>query len=218
MFRIENNVPDVYPEESRDFQLLSRLGDLVFHQVKTSTDSLKNVSNTLLCDNSLLSLLSTKVGMFTDLDNIEETAHRKALSAFPYIIRYKGSMRGIRYVCNLFEQLANTNVECSYDAANQNVNIVFLKYVSSIELLKVLIEYVRPAGTLVSYVIATEASNDPSDYMLSTTLSYTRIDSSSGNVVRGLGDITDGYTGTIGFTRILSDASDEQQTQESDQT
>ena len=30
MFRVENNVPDVYVQESRDFQLFCKLYDLAF--------------------------------------------------------------------------------------------------------------------------------------------------------------------------------------------
>ena len=41
MFRIQDNVPEVYVEESRDFQLFSRIYDFAFQSCKLRVDSLQ---------------------------------------------------------------------------------------------------------------------------------------------------------------------------------
>ena len=84
MFLVENNVPDVYVQESRDFQLFSRLYDLVFQSSRFSIDSIPYASDTMHCNDALLPLIATKVGFFTDV-NLTNYSHRKVLSAFYYI-------------------------------------------------------------------------------------------------------------------------------------
>ena len=46
MINFVNMTPQVYSEESRDFQLLCRIGDFAFNEVKYETDSITNIINT----------------------------------------------------------------------------------------------------------------------------------------------------------------------------
>ena len=54
MFRILDNVPEVYAKQSRDFQTLAVLYDLAFQQVRFNIDSLTSVSSTKECQESVL--------------------------------------------------------------------------------------------------------------------------------------------------------------------
>ena len=45
MFRLQNNVPEVYVDKSRDFQLFCRLYDSCFGGVKFSIDSMSRLTN-----------------------------------------------------------------------------------------------------------------------------------------------------------------------------
>ena len=64
IFRIENNVPDVYVNNSRDFQLLARLKTVLFAAIKHDINSIIFLSNTTYCRDSHLENLSTKLGFF----------------------------------------------------------------------------------------------------------------------------------------------------------
>lgn len=153
MFRVENNVPDVYVNESRDFQLFSRLYDLVFQSARFSIDSIEQSSDTMRCNDALLPLIATKVGFFTDL-KLTNKSDRKVLSAFPYIIRYKGSAYGIELVTNLFEQITNTKVSIQKDSEDSShLTIVFEDYTPNVDLLYSLLEYIRPTGLLIDYKV-----------------------------------------------------------------
>lgn len=153
MFRVEQNVPDVYVNQSRDFQLFCRLYDIVLQASRFSIDSIEQVSDTMKCNDALLPLVATKVGFFTDLE-LTSKADRKILSAFPYIVRYKGSMYGIQLVANLFQQIMNTNVNIAPDIDDQNhITMIFEKYIPNVRLLYSLLEYVRPTGVLIDYKI-----------------------------------------------------------------
>lgn len=162
MFRLQDNVPEVYVQESRDFQLFTRLYDAVFGGVKFSIDSLQNATNTRECNALLLELLKTKLGLYTDLQ-ISDTELRYVLEAFPLIMRYKGSFRAIKYILNLFQRIVkdnSLNYSCSIinkddTILNENYTIKFkfsrnLKYQ---DLLMELIKLVVPTGYNVTYEI-----------------------------------------------------------------
>ena len=117
MFRLQNNVPDVYVQESRDFQLFCRLYDACFNNVKFSTDSLARSTSTYDCDARLLELLKTKLGLFTAIE-LDEHELRCLLSSFPTIMRYKGSRRGVEFIKILFMKESTEGFDAS---ANANI-------------------------------------------------------------------------------------------------
>lgn len=49
--RLQNNVPEVYVKESRDFQLLCRLYDCILNGVKFDIDSMLNITDSKSCSN-----------------------------------------------------------------------------------------------------------------------------------------------------------------------
>lgn len=158
MFRVENNVPEVYIAESRDFQLVSRLYDLVLQATRFSIDSIEDTSDTMRCNNRLLSLLSTKVGLFGTV-TVPDAAYRQVLSAFPYIIKHKGSIQGLQLVVNLFERITNYKIYLDIiDDQLHIVQITFTKYAPYRDLLYLLLDYVRPVGSIVKYRVITSDS------------------------------------------------------------
>ena len=160
MFRVENNVPEVYVRESRDFQLFSRLYDLVFQSSRFSIDSLESVSDTMRCNDTLLPLIAKKVGFFTDL-KLTSNADRQILSAFPYIINYKGSLKGIELVANVLERIMNTKVTVDTDEEDHSrVTILFDKYTPNVSLLYALLDYIRPTGLVIEYKIQNKLKFD----------------------------------------------------------
>lgn len=94
MFRLQNHVPEVYADQSRDFQLFCRLYDACFCGVKFSIDSMARVTSTQFCDSSILELLKTKLGLFSTV-TVDTNELRYLLQAFPTIIRYKGSKQSV---------------------------------------------------------------------------------------------------------------------------
>lgn len=137
MFRIQDNVPEVYVEESRDFQLFARIYDFAFQSCKLRADSLQYSNDPKHCDESLLELLQTKVGLFDKL-NVNTEDLRKILAALPSIIPYKGSLKGIQSVVNLYLRLCSVKsssiinptpstyvIELSTDAPLKNVELLY---------------------------------------------------------------------------------------------
>ena len=101
IFRVENNVPTVYCNDSRDFQLLARLYTAVVGGVKFDIDTIKSLTSTEECRNSVLELLATKLGFLTSRD-YEDDKLRYILSAFPVMVKNKGSLLAIKQAVNMF--------------------------------------------------------------------------------------------------------------------
>lgn len=162
MFRLQDNVPEIYVEESRDFQLFCRLYDSVFGGVKFSIDSLQHASCTKECHNSLLELLKTKVGLFSSLSLSDEEL-RTVLEAFPLIMRYKGSERAIKYIINLFYRITKDpfttysyfiiNEDPQFPQDHYTIQLRFSSEQRYNELLMELLRLVLPTGYNVSYEI-----------------------------------------------------------------
>ncbi len=168
MFRLQNNVPEVYVQKSRDFQLFCRLYDSVFNGVKYSIDSMMNTSSAKDCNAVLLDLLKTKLGIFADIDLAEDQL-RLLLQAFPYIIRHKGSKRGIQYMLSLFHRMNAVKTPMSFEIWNVDStgNLIYEIELTSDsklqhdELLLELIKYIIPTGYDVKFKLSTESSQDP---------------------------------------------------------
>ena len=94
MFRLEHNVPQVYVEQSRDFQLLCRLYDCINNGVRYDINSMLSILDPMKVSDRLLNLMCTKVGFFTSR-NYDSLLLRYILVAFPFALKYKGSKHGI---------------------------------------------------------------------------------------------------------------------------
>lgn len=222
MFLVEHNVPDVYVNESRDFQLVSRLYDLALQSTRFSIDSMDYISDTQQCNDKLLDLIGSKVGFFSNLSVPDDTL-RNVLTAFPYIMRHKGSKYAIQLILNLFMHITNSRVELEETDDPSIINIVFYDYMLHVQLLQQLIEYIRPTGVMITYEFKTyvESVNRivlTTDVVtLSPVMNYvdTNEETPSGVVVsvKSPGTVSEEYNSdvanTVGFT-VLSQVNDKE--------
>ena len=167
IFRLQENMPDVYVRKSRDFQLLCNSFDAVFNSVKNDIDSITNVVDTRLCSERLLPLLQTKLGFFTN-KHLTATELRIVLQAFKYIVRDKGSRTGIREAIEVFLKVANASNKSRIQIVDNFVSIdghtsetrpgnTYIVEVAiegqqmDTTLLTELLKYVLPAGYQLKY-------------------------------------------------------------------
>lgn len=208
MFRLQNNVPEVYVQESRDFQLFCRLYDAIQAGVKFSTDSLAYASSTKNCNSRLLDLLKTKVGLFSDI-NISDDNLRLVIDAFPHIMKNKGSVKGIKYIINLFSRLTNEvdaigSIDESALSTEHVLRLTFENDLENDQLLIELLKYVIPTGYFIEYEVAKTDQ-------LATTVSQSSSFSSSNIYAQNLNDATavhskadKEYYNNVGLTQIAS--------------
>ena len=169
LIRTQNNVPDVYVNASRDFQLLCRLYDILINGVKYDTEAIKSVINTFMCNTRLLELLQTKLGFFTK-SSISDDDLRYVLCAFPDIIKHKGSRQSIEEAVLVFLKLNHINT--GYDilitnkpragssATPYSVQIGIEGAVRDTHILDEIFRYILPAGYIFEYIFYVKADKD----------------------------------------------------------
>lgn len=161
VFKYKNNVPDVYPNESRDFQLICNVFDLTQNSIKYDIDSMLNILDTNLCPEKLLPLLQTKLGFISNY-NLSAKQLRTVLKAFPYLIKNKGSTKGIQETIQTFLKTQNIfgNVQIDYINKRDNtsilnniyeVNIGLQTKLLDVSLLTELLRFIIPAGYILRY-------------------------------------------------------------------
>lgn len=215
MFRLENNVPHVYVNESRDFQLLCRLYDAAFASVKYSVDSLHHASATNQCNDALLDLLRYKAGLFKPL-SCTKAQLRMILEVFPFIIRQKGSVQGVSAVLNIFHRMfgeGNTPPEFNmYSVSQEKQLIVTFPYdLKNTQLLVELLHYVLPAGVFTNIEIVV-ATRPVTSLRTTDTVIYKKRDYTTNNVVDHESVHSDDemseFIGTVGLTTIVNEIND----------
>lgn len=119
IFRLQNNVPNIYPNKSRDFQVFCRLVDLYFSGVKLDASAPTNTLDADTCPERLLPLLQSKVG-YTTFDTVATAEQlRKILKLFPYLLRTKGSIIGVAEAVRLFLRLNETKSAYTIEVINK---------------------------------------------------------------------------------------------------
>ena len=166
LVRLQDNIPNVYINNSRDFQLLCRVYDCVNNGVIFDINSLKNNTDTRVCRDKYLDILSQRYGFSTSFV-LESDALRKILSCFPYIIKNKGSIKSIKQITNLYSNITKfrgtidilKNYGDDPTIIHAVINIGKTNGIlPDLALLDELLKYVLPAGISVEYLFI--AGND----------------------------------------------------------
>lgn len=147
MFRLENNVPSTYVENSRDFQLLLRLYDSVFTGVRFDENTIPNILDPRLINDRMLDLYATKVGFFTNTI-IDSKILREILQTFPYAIKNKGNKKGIEQaVYTILKTERNYSTpQIIVDNEKYSITIYTSKEIKNKKALEAFLEYIIPIG------------------------------------------------------------------------
>ena len=152
IFRLQNNVPEVYVDKSMDFQLFTRIFDLAFNSTKHSINTTSRIASTMECDESTLPLLAYKLGFFENT-NLTHKQLRLLLSAFPSIIHNKGTYKAVEQVVHLFSRL-NDSTGTVQGPMDYTFQLVFYPAINNTDLLIVLLKYILPTGYDIQYIAA----------------------------------------------------------------
>ncbi len=162
IIRTQQLVPENYLSTSRDFQLFCRLYDCLLNGAKNDLDSIVNSLNTSTIPSELLTLLSTKLGFFIN-NTLTSGNLRILLTAFPIILKYKGSRQGITYAINAFSKIKNVKFPISVIVNNVDYKIIIVseQYITDIQLLLDLLQHILPTGYEYEYQYdVTDATDD----------------------------------------------------------
>ena len=164
-FRMRNNVPDPYVKQSRDFQLMCDLFDIINNGIKFDIDTITDLSDTTLCRESMLPYLSGKLGLELTTQ-IPSDSLRTILKCFPYVVNHKGSRRGIEEAICLFLNVIYANCDHRIEITNRSaINKISGYYIIKIDLEDNVLKNLHILDDILKYVL-------PSGYKLEYDLKY----------------------------------------------
>ena len=201
---IKRSVPDIYIKESRDFQLMCDLFDLVNSGVKFDIDTITHLSDTQLCRDSMLRLLQEKLGLSLK-NNVTDDTLRKILKSFPFILRHKGTKQGIAEMICLFLNIISSDGSYKVEVENVNDNrnlateglgnyvVAILASVTDtgikdIDILEDLLRYVIPTGYKIDYSMSIASPGFQSTILSDHTVYITMFDERKENRLRSSDD------------------------------
>ena len=160
-FKTYDNVPDMYIEDSRDFQYISGAYDMIFNYVLNNAVKIISLKSIDRIDASMVSLLCDYLG-FSNESNLTINELRYILSNFPTAIKNKGNLEGLKllisslYLSN--SSVNNLDIEIPstfYDSGD--INAYTLSIIADNvqpDKLKInnILKYVKPIGVKVDNV------------------------------------------------------------------
>ena len=160
MIKVYNQLPHIYYNESRDFQVFGRLYETLFNYIKSNIDLIYNLPTGYYSDKKLVQLLAKTLGFQSKHEYITKDL-QNLLSIFSYIIKRKGTKEVLEIVSTLL--LTSQNLEGKAEVLLEedengkqlySVKIIFPEIVNDLELLEDVFNYILPAGYLFYTYIA----------------------------------------------------------------
>ena len=145
MIKLQELTPSVYYEQSRDFQFIGRLYDIVLNYVKTNADNLYTLPIGKNMDEKLLNLLALTLG-FQSKHHYNSKQLLAICSVLPLILKHKGSLNAILIAVNSILYAEGINQALDYEFKNNNLVLYLSPDLSDLTLLKDIMIYILPAG------------------------------------------------------------------------
>lgn len=159
LFKLEENVPDIYVEMSRDFQLLCRVYDIFVNSNIITQSKIRQQLNIDQIDDKLLKLLAGRLGFSSD-NYIPTEVMRSILLQFPFIIKNKGTKVGIEQaIRSVIKQTSKVNSvyvsditiatgEIKVTVESDDASAIDMSYLSNV------LKYVVPVGYTVNVAVS----------------------------------------------------------------
>ena len=185
MLRLQDNVPQNYIQESRDFQLFCRLYDCVNNGVKFDIDSMIYLFDPLAVNNRMLTLLANRLGFFPK-HKLNDMMLRYMISAFPYLVKYKGTKRGIEGAVGVVLRADNIFANYSVQVNNSKGYIIEISIDKDYDrtALKELLDYICPIGYIVKLHIANSYTFTTNIDLVDVIYSYIDTSATVSQVIR----------------------------------
>lgn len=158
MFRTQDNVSNNYINQSRDFQLISRLYDLTYNSSRYNISKMLDLNDPYRIPDNLLPLLATKVGFFTE-KTIPTDLMRNILATFSEAVKNKGTMKavGLALIAVLnYENKPHNSYSIEYENSTNRLVISLINDIENREALSEYLRYVLPCGCIFKLQIIEE--------------------------------------------------------------
>ena len=165
MIKSQNLVPNIYYNESRDFQLFGRIYDIIFNYAKTNIDLMENFPINNYTDSKLIELLARTLGFNNKLSYRNDDLNA-ICNVFITLMRNKGSLKSIESLVNTILNVSNINKKSkvtldettSYPLVVINIPDVISN--PEIKLLEDVLDYILPIGVCYNIKTTTLVDSD----------------------------------------------------------
>lgn len=156
MIRLQDLTPEVYYRQSRDFQFIGRLYDVVLNYSKTNAANLYQLPIGDNMNEQLLNLLALTLG-FRTTKNYNSKQLLAICSVLPEIMRNKGSLNALIIAANALLTAEGIDQALDYTIEpKQSITLYVSQQLTDLNLLKDLLDYILPAGISCSIVKETQ--------------------------------------------------------------
>ena len=156
MIKLKDQIPGVYYDASRDFQILGHLYEVLLNYTKTNADMLYLLPNGVESDTRATELLATTLG-FRLRRNYDKEQLAALVSIFPRLLKIKGTKGAVDLAGNALVKASG--VPGTFDSKIDNeTHVLTVKIpieLSDITLFMDLLPYILPFGLRVSVVRST---------------------------------------------------------------
>lgn len=152
MIKVQNLTPEIYSKQSRDFQFIGRLYDIIFNYVKTNSANLYTLPIGKNMNEQLLNLLALTLG-FKARKNYNSKQLLAICSVLPQILKHKGSLNSVLIATNAL--LTSNQIAQALDYTiipKKGIILYVSQELSDLTLLTDLLDYILPAGMSCSLV------------------------------------------------------------------
>ena len=153
MIKLQNYTPDVYYRESRDFQYIGRLYDLVLNYLKTNVDMLYSLPLSDNSDDRFIELLALTLGF--KVRHKYTAKHLRAIcSCLSEVIKNKGTIKALLIVCGAIYNSEGIDSDVNYELndAKHTLTVFLPPELTDTTLLIDLCDYILPAGVSCNFV------------------------------------------------------------------
>lgn len=224
MFRLQDNTPSVYTNQSRDFQLFCRLYDCINNGVKYDIDSIINILDPMSVNDRILNLLCTRVGFFPK-SHYDSNLLRHIIDSFPFAIKHKGTKIGIEIAVStilkaekdIYTLRNDFGITVQIDNSSHSIAIYATSAIENLHALDDFLSYILPVGYTYTFgkYDPRQTSNEVvvsniSKVMINPAVSNSQVrgsdrylDLTSGNDYQFRTDIENNLVGTFLATEVI---------------
>lgn len=204
MIKLQDLTPEVYYKQSRDFQFIGRLYDLVLNSVKTNAANLYNLPEGKEMDEQLLNLLALTLG-FKTAKNYNSKQLLAICSALPVILRHKGSIRALILAVDALLAAEGIKQPLDYTTGiNGSITLYVAQELEDTTLLIDLFDYLLPAGISCELVKESQlVSGIETKFVLTDRVNVYKKDETQLSTIASKSSLSSLILGNIGDTASI---------------
>lgn len=225
-FKLENNVPNYYVDESRDFQLLCRIIDVYLKGCLNKSSYIPYQLDLDKCDEQLLYAIANMQG-FTTKKYIPPNILRNILKVFPYCIKKKGTKEAIELasyaVLSTDRLIYYIDIQITSYAESDSLNSYTIRITCNsqseyLPYLEEVLKFIIPIGWRIEYQLLNTYRKEANTLKIEPKSKISRLSGITGKIINKYplivnGIVRDGFSSgdtisdtaysKIGFAKII---------------